>query len=397
MINKKDTKLLFISLDTDLYLSSYNLDVPGDPYLRHCKYQELLRQKTTMNSEIIIIVFSYKKTEKKLVNKKRNKTIKIISTNSINRFLFTIDISIKIFNLFRQGWVPDVITSQNSWGEALPLLLFAKIINCRFIPQLHTDISSKYWIQERPFLNRFRRICSLIVFNNSSKVRVVSEKVALNISKKFKINQKRFIVAPVGISLGKNEYNIEKIIEERLTKKEFNILYIGRFSKEKDLNLWIDSALKIADKIKNIKFTLIGYGKEKQKIIKLINESNHKKKFHIFEKVNYNDLPEYLINSHLLLLTSFYEGFGRVVLEAMTFGLPCVSTKSGGTEDLIKNYLNGFIVDNRDPVEISKICIELLKKKKSYKKMSNNSYFLANEKYSFEKLSNNLIDLILEK
>ncbi len=397
MINKKDTKLLFISLDTDLYLSSYNFDVPGDPYLRHCKYQELLRQKTTVNSEIIIIVFSDKKTEKKLVNKKRNKTIKIISTNSINRFLFTLDISREIFNLLRQGWVPDIITSQNSWGEALPLLLFAKIINCRFIPQLHTDISSKYWIQERPFLNRFRRICSLIVFNNSSKVRVVSEKVALNISKKFKINQKRFIVAPVGISLGKNEYNIEKIIEDRLTKKEFNILYIGRFSKEKDLNLWIDSALKIANKIKNIKFTLIGYGKEKQKIIKLINESNYKKKFHIFEKVNYNDLPEYLINSHLLLLTSFYEGFGRVVLEAMTFGLPCVSTKSGGTEDLIKNYLNGFIVDNRDPVEISKICIELLKKKKSYKKMSNNSYSLANEKYNFEKLSNNLIDLILEK
>ena len=159
----------------------------------------------------------------------------------------------------------------------------------------------------------------------------------------------------------------------------------------------INSALKIADKTKNIKFTLIGYGKEKKNIIKLINQSNHISKFHIIEKVSYKDLPEYLINSHLFLLTSFYEGFGRVVLEAMTFGLPCVSTKSGGTEDLIKNSLNGFILDNRDPVEISKICIEVLKKKKSYKKMSNNSYSLANENYSFEKLSSNLINLMLEK
>lgn len=397
MNKKKDTKLLFISLDTDLYLSSYNLNVPGDPYLRHCKYQELLRQKTTKDSEIKIIVFSDKKIKKQLVNKKKNKTIKIISTNSINRIFFTFDILREIFNLLRKGWVPDVITCQNSWGEALPLLLLAKIINCRFIPQLHTDISSKYWIQERPLLNRFRRICSLIVFNNSLKVRVVSEKVALNISKKFKINKKKFKVAPVGISLGKNNYNIEKIIEDRLTSKDFNILYIGRFSKEKDLNLWINSALKIADKIKNIKFTLIGYGKEKKNIIKLINQSNHISKFHIIEKVSYKDLPEYLINSHLFLLTSFYEGFGRVVLEAMTFGLPCVSTKSGGTEDLIKNNLNGFILDNRDPVEISKICIEVLKKKKSYKKMSNNSYSLANENYSFEKLSSNLINLMLEK
>ena len=130
-------------------------------------------------------------------------------------------------------------------------------------------------------------MCSQIVFKHSSYVRVVSKQVALNIAHKLKINQEIFKVAPVGISLVKKDFDIKKIIYNRSINKDFNILYIGRFSKEKDLRLWINSAIKMAEIEKKLKFTLIGYGKEKKTVNELINKSRIKHKFNILDKINY--------------------------------------------------------------------------------------------------------------
>lgn len=395
IINNK--KILFISLDSDLYLNSFNKSVPGDPYLRHCKYQNLIRKKTGKNSEMIVIVYSNRKIEKLIKSKRKKKDLQIIGTNSINRFCFTFDVIKELFILLINGWIPNVITTQNSWGEAIPLLLISKIIKCKFIPQMHTDISSKYWIKERPLLNRFRRITAKIVFKYSSTTRIVSKRVRSNISEKLKINNNKFKIAPVAISLDIDNYDLEKIIKERIISKEINILYIGRFSKEKDLKLWINTSLELIKELQNINFTLIGYGPEKDKIKKFVENSGYRNKFHFMDKVNYENVPNYLIKSHLLLLTSFYEGFGRVILEAMTFGIPCVSTKSGGPEDLIKRGLNGFIVDKRDPIELAKKCSIILKNKSKYQEMSKYAHLNAIRNYSFEKLSNDFIDLILGK
>ena len=69
---------------------------------------------------------------------------------------------------------------------------------------------------------------------------------------------------------------------------------------------------------------------------------------------SYKELTKYYQESNILLLTSFYEGFGRVILEAMNFGIPCITTNSEGPKDLIKNKINGYIVNTKDPYKLSK-------------------------------------------
>ena len=80
----------------------------------------------------------------------------------------------------------------------------------------------------------------------------------------------------------------------------------------------------------------------------------------------------HFLKNHLLLLTSFYEGFGRVILEAMNYGLPCISTASGGPEDLIINGKNGFIT-NFNSDSITKLCIKLIDNKDNIFLMGENS------------------------
>ena len=48
------------------------------------------------------------------------------------------------------------------------------------------------------------------------------------------------------------------------------------------------------------------------------------------------------------VLTSNYEGMSNSMIEAMCLGLPCISTKVSGAVDLIRNNVNGLLVENND-------------------------------------------------
>jgi glycosyltransferase involved in cell wall biosynthesis len=60
-------------------------------------------------------------------------------------------------------------------------------------------------------------------------------------------------------------------------------------------------------------------------------------------------VAELLKKSHVFLLTSKVEGWPTALVEALACGLPAVSTAVSGATEMIKNGVNGFIVNERDP------------------------------------------------
>jgi len=388
--------ILIISQDYDLYLNSYGIKVAGDPFLRHCKYQNILKNKTNEDSEILIIVYTNKNIENQVKGLNPNKELKIIGTNSLNRMFFSFDMIFNTLNLIRKNWIPDLITTQNPWGEAIPAWLISKILNSSYLPQIHTDISSDYWINEKKFLNQFRKNCAKFILKRSKLIRVVSNTIAKNISIKYDINLNKFIVSPVSISLKKEEIFLKKLIQRKSKEEIFNVIFIGRFVKTKDLKLWIKTAFEILERNNNFKFTMIGYGDEFQDIKSIIFESKYKKFFRLTNKVYYEDLPKYLKECNLMLLTSLYEGFGRVILEAMTYGIPCISTKSGGPEDLIIHNRNGFLNKKRSPKELADYALFLFKDRVKYVEFSKSSLLHANNHFNSEKLIDSYVNLLIK-
>ena len=55
-------------------------------------------------------------------------------------------------------------------------------------------------------------------------------------------------------------------------------------------------------------------------------------------------IPEYLIQSHLLVVPSHYEALGIAYLEAMRFGLPVIATTAGGAHEIVEHGREGFLV-----------------------------------------------------
>lgn len=70
-------------------------------------------------------------------------------------------------------------------------------------------------------------------------------------------------------------------------------------------------------------------------------------------------LAEKYAESNILAVPSWYEGFGMVYLEGMSFGLPILAAERGGAKELICNNENGFLVHPTQPRKIAS-CLELL-------------------------------------
>ena len=104
--------------------------------------------------------------------------------------------------------------------------------------------------------------------------------------------------------------------------------------------------------------------------------------FHGFEKntdIIYNDI-------HILLMCSKSEGFGRVTIEAMSRGIPVIGYRGGGTIELVKEGVNGFLFTNK--ADFVHVVNSLLESQDRYNEISHNAYVDAHMNYQEKKYTN---------
>ena len=96
---------------------------------------------------------------------------------------------------------------------------------------------------------------------------------------------------------------------------------------------------------------IIGSGEEKENIINYI-EGNKIKNVELIPHTS--KIEEYYREAELFVFTSKMEGFGMVLLEAMSYGIPCISFDCpSGPRDIINNEVNGFLVPCYDKSKFS--------------------------------------------
>ena len=163
--------------------------------------------------------------------------------------------------------------------------------------------------------------------------------------------------------------------KESSVEKENIIISVARFD---DTRKDIFTLLKTAEKLPQYEFQIIGpYPKniniEKYKNIKFLGE---------MEKKN---IKQYLDKAKLFYLPSRQEGLGIVYLEALASGLPVITMKNGGAEDIIKNNYNGYLCNIGDYQCAAQKISLVLKNNEIYKKLYSHSIEFS-KKYK-EKIS----------
>lgn len=125
----------------------------------------------------------------------------------------------------------------------------------------------------------------------------------------------------------------------------FSLGFIGRLNRQKGIPLLCDIIHKLnKSKLHNkLFFNIAGSGSQKDLIIDLTKRYSNVKYFGFITPGKVNKF--YLLND-VILVTSLWESFGQIILEANRLGIPVIATNIPGPKDIIINGKNGFLVNN---------------------------------------------------
>lgn len=236
------------------------------------------------------------------------------------------------------------------------------------------------------FLNRylFKNIVTTILANSEKTKQTIN-----NNNANLFPNNKIFVVYN-GMNINEfNKQEVKKIYQSK--NNEIVIGNIGRVVEQKAQNKLLDLALIL--KQSDIKFKIIIGGEGK-----LLQELKSKSKeldidnniiFHGFVK----DTKSFLESIDLFILTSKWEGFGYVIVEAMACKKPVIAFNTSSNPEIIDNNTTGYLIKPYNIDEIANKVIDLSKNDKLREQMGIDAYKRAVEKFSIKENLKNLLSL----
>lgn len=158
-----------------------------------------------------------------------------------------------------------------------------------------------------------------------------------------------------GIYKNKNNLNSK---QTKIGKTTFNVGIIGRIVHWKGHKDFLNSAKLLMLCDSSIRFKILGEGPLKQDMIAMVDKLKLDKyvTFRNYIK-NKNDIYSDL---DVVVVPSIRpDPFPRVVIEAMAFGIPVITTNIGGAIEIVENGKTGFLVEPESPNQIADVILKL--------------------------------------
>jgi glycosyltransferase involved in cell wall biosynthesis len=311
----------------------------GEPSGTLTYISNLLRSFQKKGFEVSLICIQDDEYDKK----SHNYDIIPIKMKKITSYTFLLKLLIKAPTLKLSK---DSIIHTHRPDFMLPFILFfrknPKICTLHGIPNVgirtrkHKIVWWIYDVIERFSLNRVDR---LVAVDQRTKEYYEKRQPAL---------KDKITMIPVGI-----DTDVFKPMDKEKMRKKYGfhqeeriILYIGRFSIEKGLDLLLKAFNKVDFKIPNCRLVLVGKGSETNKLKDIIGAQKINN-ITFMDPVLHEKIPEIMNCADVFTLTSSYEGMPTVVLEALACGVPVVATDVGDVKKVVLNDKTGHLIKDR--------------------------------------------------
>ena len=136
----------------------------------------------------------------------------------------------------------------------------------------------------------------------------------------------------------------------------------------KGLKYLINALPKIISLYPDTELVVIGKAKNNGETMKLIKKLNLLPHIHFKSNLKEEDIVDLYASAELAVIPSLYEGFGFGAGEAMSCGLPLISTLSGGLEDIVKGSC--YEIEPGSSVEIENAVIDLFDNEEEMKRVA---------------------------
>lgn len=182
------------------------------------------------------------------------------------------------------------------------------------------------------------------------------------------------------------------------TCKEKRVIAVGRLDFQKKFDRLVDIWALVKKECPEWRLDIFGQGIERKNLLKQIKETGLSDSISIMEPIR--DITKEYASSSILAMTSTYEGWGLVLTEAMSAGVPCVAYACKcGPRDIIEDGKNGYIIEEEDKEMFAQRLVELMKNNDLRFCMNKNAIETSN-KYKKDHIMQiwlELFDKLLEK
>ena len=257
---------------------------------------------------------------------------------------------------------PHVVVTFLSYASVLTALRAANV-GGRIVFNQGTPISAFLADTDYPWGRGWRRrvfeAVTRLGYNAADLITATSRGVADDLTTRFHVHRQKIRVVHNPVHLDVLRTAVDEAIPEehaRLWQRPV-LVAAGRLADVKNYALMIDAVARLRARV-SARLFILGQGDQETALRKQIADLDLEDAVVL---CGFQTNPwKYIARADGFVLTSRYEGFGNVLIEAMACGVPVVATASAGTTDIVADGSNGFLVKEHAPEAVADALEELL-------------------------------------
>jgi Glycosyltransferase len=251
----------------------------------------------------------------------------------------------------------DLIHTNTEFSLGIFGRIMAKELHIPLVHTYHTIYEDyTHYVTHNKSLDRrakaFVRVFTKVCCNTVQQVIVPTEKVK-ELLTTYSVHRD-IAVVPTGINLKKfrrETYTADEVneIKQRygIGPEDQVILYLGRISKEKNIEEILVAMPEYLEQKKHVKFMIVGNGPEKERLETIKEGFDCKDQIIFTGEQPWDIIAKFYHVGDVFVSASNSETQGLTYIEAMAAGLPVVAKKDRCLDDILENGFNGYAFENR--------------------------------------------------
>lgn len=242
------------------------------------------------------------------------------------------------------------------------------------VPGKSNQFQMEHFILTRPLKSIWRKAESLIACSEGLKKRALAFCPNINVS-----------VIANGVDI-----ELYKPAENQGFSEKLKLITVGRLTGTKRLDILIAMTELLRKQGIDASLTIAGTGKLETQLKELVSGRNLNSFINLTGRVSEQAMPELYRKHNLFVSATAAEGMSNAMLEAMASGLPIITTRCEGLDELIKG--NGIILEQPDIALFAEEVIKLHNNKSSYQLMAAEARKQA-EKFSWKAVADQYVQI----
>lgn len=319
-------------------------------------YAKILAKKLSVTGNYSVRVLTFSSVRKFFDDKKAGFEV-VRVWNKIPKFLRHFIYFLKVFASAKQC---DAVLALNAVSAGVPALLTAKLRHKKFMVRIAGDYAWETAANKnktRLLLDDFQKTkrrgwfgwlhkLQMVVCRQADGIIVPSVYLA-NIVKGWGIDESKIKTIYNGVDFKPAELSREEA-RNKINIHGNILLSVGRLVPWKGFRMLIKIMPRLLEINQFFRLVIVGDGPEKKILEIMVKNLGLEKKVFITGKKSKEELAVYLAAADIFVLNTGYEGFSHQLLEAMSAGVPIITTAAGGNKEIIRQGENGFMIKYND-------------------------------------------------